>query len=230
MPARAHRKLETEVAHHRADHRTRSVPCELARARDDVQQLIAIDDAPQMIDHDQPVAVAIECQAHVGAHARHRQLQQVRRGRAAAVIDVAAVGRAADRHDLGAEVGEDARADLVGRAVGAVDDDLKTRKVHPGGQRRLRRTAGSRCANGRRGVARPSSREARVTGACCRCSSSMRSSSIIRELSAGGVEEFDAVVVVEIVRGADHRAEVALEAARHVGNRRAWAADRSASH
>jgi hypothetical protein len=62
-------------------------------------------------------------------HARHRELQQLRLRRAAVEIDVAPVRRAADRHDLGAEIGEDARADLVACAVRAVDHDLETRQV-----------------------------------------------------------------------------------------------------
>ena len=99
----------------------------LAGARDDVQELVAVDDAPEVIDHHEAVAVAVEREPDVRAHARHGQLQQVRRGRAAAVVDVAAVGRAADGHDLGAQVGEHARPDLVGGAVGAVDDDLQAR-------------------------------------------------------------------------------------------------------
>ncbi len=107
----------------------RRVPASLSERGDDVEQLIPIDDAAEMIDHDEPITVAIERKSHIGAHAGHGELQQLRRRGAAAIVDVAAVGRAADRHDLGAEVGEDARADLVGGAVGAVDDDLQPRQV-----------------------------------------------------------------------------------------------------
>ena len=37
----------------------------LARARDDVQQLVAVDDAPEVIDHHEAVAVAVEREADV---------------------------------------------------------------------------------------------------------------------------------------------------------------------
>ena len=68
----------------------------LARRGDDVDELVAIDDAAEAVDHHQPIAVTIEGDAGRGAHAGHGELQQSRRGRAAAIVDVAAVGRAAD--------------------------------------------------------------------------------------------------------------------------------------
>ena len=64
------------------------------------------------------------------AHAGNRQLQQLRCGRSAAVVDVAAVRRAADGHDFRAEIGEHARRHLVARAVGAIDDDLEALERH----------------------------------------------------------------------------------------------------
>ena len=75
---RAHCKLQAEVAHHRADHGALQRAVELAGARNHVQELVAIDDAPQMIDHHQPIAIAIERKSHVRPYARHRQLQQIR--------------------------------------------------------------------------------------------------------------------------------------------------------
>ena len=84
-------RIETEVAHHRPHHRAAQRPGVLQRAGDDVEQLVTIDDPSQVIDHHQAIAIAIERESDVGAHARHRELQQVRRRRAAAIVDVAAV-------------------------------------------------------------------------------------------------------------------------------------------
>ena len=56
-----------------------ALPSLLAGARDDVEQLVTVDDAAEVIDHDEPVAVAVEGEADVGAHAGHRELQQIRR-------------------------------------------------------------------------------------------------------------------------------------------------------
>ena len=52
--------LEAEVAHDRPDHRARSVPARLRARGDDVDELVAVDDAAEPIDHHQPIAVAIE--------------------------------------------------------------------------------------------------------------------------------------------------------------------------
>ena len=56
----AQRHLEAEVAHHRPDHGSLEQPGALARGRDDVDELIAVDDAAQAVDHDEPIAIAIE--------------------------------------------------------------------------------------------------------------------------------------------------------------------------
>ncbi len=133
---RTQRHLKSQVAHHRADHRPPQRSCLLERTRHDVQKLIAVHDAAEMIGHDEPVTVAIERDANVRAYTRHRELQKIRRGRTAAVVDIATVRRAADRHDLCAQVGENPRRYLVGGAVGAVDHDLQTRQVHARRQRR----------------------------------------------------------------------------------------------
>ena len=57
----------------------RSVPSSFSARGDHVKNLVAVDDAPEVIDHDQPVAVAVEGEADVGAHAGHGELQQIRR-------------------------------------------------------------------------------------------------------------------------------------------------------
>src|SRR5690606_28566638 len=55
--------------------------------------------------------------------------------RAAALIDVSAVRRAADRDDVRTEVRDDPRRDLVARPVRRVDDDLEPVQRHPLGYR-----------------------------------------------------------------------------------------------
>ena len=100
------------------------------RARQNEQQLVPVHAAAQLIHHHHPVAVAVEREADLRTHARNRQLQQFRRRRAAAVVDVAAVRRAADRHDFRTQIGEHPRRDLVARAVRAVDDDLVALERH----------------------------------------------------------------------------------------------------
>src|SRR6185437_16094572 len=105
--------LEAEVGHHGADHGTPQGAVALACMGDDEQELIAVEDAAEMIDHDEAIAVAVEREAHVSAHAGDRELQQLGSRGAAAVVDVAPVGRAADGDDLGAEIGEHPGAHFV---------------------------------------------------------------------------------------------------------------------
>ena len=62
-------------------------PCNaprLQRGRDDVQQLVTVDDPAAVIDHQHAVAVAVEADADIGVLARHRELQQLGSGGAAA--------------------------------------------------------------------------------------------------------------------------------------------------
>ena len=216
--ALAQRALEAVVAHQGADHRPLQRSRRVTSGGDDKQQLIAVDLAPEVIDHDQPVAIAIKCDTHLRLHAGHRQLQQVRSSGATAIIDVAAIRRAADRHNLCAEVGEDARGDLVACAVRTVDDDLHALERDAGRQGRnaevlirLARlvharcpTQGTRLARGRRFL------ELRLNSLL----------GLIRELAALGIEELDAVVVVRIVRGADHHTEATAEVTRHKSDAR----------
>jgi len=54
-------------------------------------ELVSIDDAAEAIDHDEPVAVAIERNTGGRANARNGELQEAGRGRAATIVDVAAV-------------------------------------------------------------------------------------------------------------------------------------------
>ena len=193
-------------------------PCSVAGALavggDDVQQLVAVRDAAEMIDHHQPVAVTVERDADVRVHTRHRRLDQLGRRGPAAQVDVAAVRRAAERDDLGAEIGEDSRRHLVGRPVRAVDDDLQSRQV---GALRQHRHAELLVGDARLVDARclaemdRFAREGRLV--------EVRLDLLLEfvgQLAAVLVEELDAVVFVRVVRGADHHAELATELLRHV--------------
>ena len=121
--ARLQRTLETEVAHQRADYRTAQRPGGQAIAHEQEQQVVAVADRSVRVDHLHAIAVAVEGDAEVGAALAHGRLQQAQVGRAAAGVDVEAVRLRADRDDIGAEIGEHARGDMVGRAMGAVEHD-----------------------------------------------------------------------------------------------------------
>ena len=153
--ALAQRQLEPEVAHHGADHRPRQRAAARAGAGDDDtaagrRRRCGRGDRPSRSRSPSPSSAMPDLRAHAG----HRQLQQLRRGRAAADVDVAAVGRAADRHDFGAEIGQHARRHLVGGAVGAVDHDLKPGQVDARPAACRGRTPGT-CARDRVDAPRP---------------------------------------------------------------------------
>ena len=133
----AQRELEPQVAHDRADDGAAQAARLAAVARENVDELIAVDEIAALVDHDDAIAVAVEREADVRPHAGDRELQQIGSRRPAAVVDVAAVRRAADRHDVGAEIGHDARSDFVRSAVRRIDDDLEVLEAHARGNRGL---------------------------------------------------------------------------------------------
>src|SRR5690606_7584902 len=87
--------------------------------------LVTVDDLAFFIADNQPVGIAVKRKAKIGTVLDHAFLQDADGGRAAVFVDVGAVGGNADGNHLGAQFVQDARGDLVGRAVGAIDDDLQ---------------------------------------------------------------------------------------------------------
>ncbi len=93
--------------------------------RDQRHELVAIDDLAFLVDDDQPVGIAIECDTDVGAAGHHRLLQKLRLCRSALVVDVESVRSNADRHYLGSELPQRFGRDVIRSAVGAIDHDFQ---------------------------------------------------------------------------------------------------------
>src|ERR1700730_5550446 len=157
-------------------------------------QLIAIHAASELIDHDHPIAVAVERDSNLRAHPRHRELQQLRRHRAAAIVDVTAVRRAADGDDFSAQIAKHARGHLVAGAVGAIDDNFEALQAHAG-------------RNGRSAeilILGPAAVDAYGLAQALRFLREHREVQqtldllfyAVRELAARAIEEFDAIVLV----------------------------------
>ena len=102
-----------------------SLPRAVPGLGDDRHQLVAVDDLALLVDDDDAVGVAVERDADVGAHLAHLVDQRFGRGRAALVVDVAAVGLDADLDHFGAELPQRFGRHLVAGAVGAIDDDAQ---------------------------------------------------------------------------------------------------------
>ena len=104
----------------RAGHRARG-----ARARG-CQDSVPVHDRAGRVDGDEPVGVAVQCQADIRARARRRP----RAGEAGSVaphrtLMLIAVRFHEDRLDPRARRGEDRRAELAPRAVRAIEEDVQ---------------------------------------------------------------------------------------------------------
>ena len=89
--------------------------------RGERDQLVAVDDDAVAVDGEHAVAVAVEREAGVVAALAHGLGERVDVRGAAAVVDVAPVGLGGEHLDVGAEAPEQRGRDLVGGAVGAVE-------------------------------------------------------------------------------------------------------------
>ena len=141
------------------------------------QQHVAVDDGAGVVDRDDPVGVAVEGQPEVGL----RCATTARASSAGSVephfsLMLAPSGDVVQRGDRGAELGQHARGDLAGRAVGAVDHDaqaVETPALGRGDQVRAVERGGvpvdaedapprARWAGGAAGPDRPARRRARA--------------------------------------------------------------------
>jgi hypothetical protein len=181
-------------------------------------ELVAIDDLALLVDDDDAVRVAIERDADIGAQLLHLGDQLLRRGRADLVVDVEAVRLDADLEDFGAQFPQRRRRHLVGRAIGAIEHDAQAAEVDALGQgalgefdvARLRRLVAMRPAD----VAAFDS----LLEQSLSISSSISVLDLVGELVAVGAEQLDAVVVVRVVRGRDHHAQIGAQRARQHGD------------
>ena len=118
--------LKPQVGHHRRHQPATAQTAGFGGAqRDQRHDLVTIDDLALFIDNDQPVGIAIERNADIGAAFQHLHLQRLGVRRTDIVVDVEAVGRHPDRNNLGAQLPQRFGRHLVRRAVGAIDDDLQ---------------------------------------------------------------------------------------------------------
>ena len=141
-------------------------------------------------------------------------------GRAAFLVDVEAVGLDADLDDLGAELPQRVGRDLVGGAVGAVDHDAQAFERQIARQRAL----------GEFDVAVLHAVDALGAAEIGRLREPLGEVAVdqlldleldlVGQLVAVRTEQLDAVVVVRIVRGGDHHAEIGAHRARQHGDRR----------
>ncbi len=173
-----------------------------------------------LVDDDDAVGVAIERDADIGAEFAHLARQSFGRRRADILVDVEAVRIDADRDHLRAKLPQRFRGHLVGRAIGAIDDDAQAfdremARQGPLGEldvARMHALDALGAADGRRlgEAAAQIAVDQRLDLALDR----------IRQLVPIGAEQLDAVILVRIVRGRDHHAKIGAHGAGEHGDGR----------
>ena len=118
--------LQPEVAHHRRHDGPAAEGVAFGHVPGtEGEHGVAVDHLAAFRDEHDPVGVAVDGDAHVGAELPHLGGDAVRRRRAAGLVDVAPVRLDADGKHLGPQLLEDRRPDLVGGAVRAVEHDTQ---------------------------------------------------------------------------------------------------------
>ena len=175
----------------------------------DRDDLVAVDDFAAPVDSQHPVRIAIEREAGVVAAAGNRFAKAVDMRGPAAGIDVAPVGLVGDDIDVSAEAAEDLRADAVGGAVRAIQQDplagqvevleaqLQLAQVVVGGAAKGARASGALGHRGRLLRRQDGLLDARF--------------GLVVQLGADAPEELDAVVAVRVVRRRHDRGQVESE-------------------
>ena len=139
MPRSRHQLVEAVVRHLRDRD---EVDAEVER--EDRDDPVAVDELAALVDREHAVAVAVERDPEVEAARRDEPLERGGVGRAAADVDVRAVGLVADRVHRRAEPLERARREARVRAVRAVERDPQPAQV--GAEVRRARSRGSASA------------------------------------------------------------------------------------
>jgi hypothetical protein len=172
-------------------------------------ELVAVDDRAGAVDRQQAVAVTVEGEADVVAAVAHRAHDALQVRGAAAVVDVATVGRVGEHGDGRAEAAEDLGRRAVRRAVGAVQHDVDV----------LQREAGEALVQRAQvvlgGAVQVADRADAIGPAGGRLPQALLDRQLggIGELEAVGAEELDPVVLERVVRRRDDRREVKAQAA-----------------
>jgi hypothetical protein len=180
--------------------------------------LVAVGHPAALVQDHHPVGIAIQADAHMRAMRHHRLGRRLGMRRPAMMVDVGPVRRHAHRDHLGPQFPQHLRRRAIGRAIGAVDHHLQP--IQPQARRKARLDelliaappvldplgAADVFRLGGRDLALDHRLDLGLGG--------------IRQLEPVRPEELDAVVLVRVVAGRDHHAEVRPHAARQIPDRR----------
>ena len=210
-------QLEAEVAHHGGHERVLDEPARvLERQGEDRHDLVPVDLAAGGVHGEAAVGVAVVGDPEVGPELDDGPLEGLQVGRAAAVVDVQAVGLRADDVHLGARAAEGVRRDPAGGAVGAVQDHAHPLEPVRDGPHQVQDVA---VLGVREQVDAPdpgAGGAPEVAGLEDLLDLVLHP---VRELPPAVGQELDPVVGGRVVRGGDHHAEVGVEVRHQVGQR-----------
>ena len=187
-------------------------------SRNDEQQLITINNGARVIHHQHAVTVAVEGDTQVCFFSQHSRLQRLHMRRAAVVVDVQTIRLGRQHRNVGAQLFEHTRGNLVGRAVGAVENHFQAAKVGTG-----RHTAFAELdiTTGRIIDTRHFAKLVRIHNRHLRVEQLFdHQLNFIGELGTLTREELDAVVIMRVVRRTDHDASFCMKSSREVSNGR----------
>ena len=157
----------------------------------------------------------------ISARSSRHLARRARRSRSSRLaVDVEAIGLDADGDHFGAQLPEGFGRHLVGGAVGAIDDDAQARRGRSARQGALGEFDVAGWAPSTR-LARPSPADGARRGAKIGIDQCLDLAlDLVGELVAVRAEQLDAVVLIGVVRGRDHHAEIGAQRARQHGDGR----------
>ena len=189
-------------------------------ARDQAEDLVAVDDFAALIGEDDAVGIAVERDADIGAMFQHGGAEVFRDGGADILVDVEPVRLDADGDDRGAEFPEGGGGDFIGGTVRAIEHDaqaVQAQAALQGGFGGFDIAAGG--VHQARGAAE-TVRGGEAGGEIGLHQGFDLKLGFIRELRTVRAEQLDAVILIRVVRGGDDDAEVQAQRAGEHGDGR----------
>ena len=215
--------FEAHVRHDRRDNAAApEIPAFLPGAGDQRHQLVAVDQPPVFIADQQPVRIAVKRDTEMCALLHDAGAHGLCRGRAAAVIDIEAVGGNPHGNHVRLQLPQNRRSHFVGRAMGAIDHNLE-----PFQELMSRETALGKLDIAALRVIKPLGpaqklwfRKNDIT-----VINQVRLDAflhIIGEFIAIRAEQLDAVILERVMGGGDHNPDIRAQRPGQHGNCRGW--------
>ncbi|CNT63955.1 Uncharacterised protein [Salmonella enterica subsp. enterica serovar Bovismorbificans] len=214
------RQLQPHIAHQRPHRAAAQLPLAQPFARDDIHDLIAIDFIAFMVNHDDPVAVAVKRDAEFRLLRQHARLQRAHVGRAHFFVNVDAVWLTADGDNGRAQLAQHIRRDMVGSAVGAIHNHfqaIEAQFVREGAFTELNIASG-----GIDDAARFPQLGGVYAGDLFFHFGFDGFFHIVRQFRTVDREEFNAVIIERVMRSRDNDTRLRAESPRQIGDGWRW--------